>query len=221
MQESRKAGKNAQRQKPMFTKEVLAEAKPKPQGYGQMLSTESLFSAALDGDIWAIRQSLDSGADMDARDKDGQTPLHYAIKHGGPKACAMLLDSGADMEAKDNDGNTALHHAANGGKNEICSILTGRGADINTKDNDGNTPLHCAAWAGHIDICALLAENGANVTARDNRGWAPWRRAAWAEHTDVVEFFSSISLNGMRSYMEKEEYTSFMKSFGECVSGGV
>jgi ankyrin repeat protein len=218
MQESRKAGKSgSQPQKPRLPDETLLEKSPKPQDYGQLLRTNALFNGALDGDIERIQQSIHDGANVNATDKDGQTPLHYAIKHGTPEACSALIENGADMELKDNHGSAALHHAANGGNARACAILISKGADVNAKDEDGNTPLHCAAWAGHIDVCALLIENGADMTAKDKKGWAPWRRAVWAEHPEVAGLL--IFFNRMRRSLGQEGMVSFTKSFRECVGG--
>jgi len=47
---------------------------------------------------------LDAGADPNARDKDGNTPLHRAAQGGSPETVAALLDAGADLEARAEDG---------------------------------------------------------------------------------------------------------------------
>jgi len=220
-QESRKAGKSgSQHQKPKIPNEILVEKITDIRDYGQLLRTNSLFNAALDGDVEQIRQSIEDGAHVNATDKDGQTPLHYAIKHGTPEACAALIENGADMELKDNHGSAALHHAANVGNAQACAILISKGANVNIKDEDGNTPLHCAAWAGHIDVCTLLIENGADMTAKDSNGWAPWRRAEWAERPEVARFLQFLNFMRMRSSLGHKSAASFVKSFRECIAEG-
>ena len=49
---------------------------------------------------------LAAGAAADARDEEGQTPLHYAATVEAPGVCALLLEAGADPEAEDRDGDT-------------------------------------------------------------------------------------------------------------------
>jgi ankyrin repeat protein len=55
---------------------------------------------------------LSAGADKDAKDKDGETPLRRAAESGHKECVELLLSAGADKDAKNNDGWTPLHHAA-------------------------------------------------------------------------------------------------------------
>jgi ankyrin repeat protein len=215
-QESSKQKPNVNLQKPRLPSETLVEKKP--YDYAKILANEMIFAAVLERSTEHIQQSLDTGADVNARDKDRLTPLHYAAKHGTQEACAMLLDSGADANAKDKFGSTALMEASSKGNIGICAVLISKGADVNMKDNVGSTPLHCAAWAGHVDICMLLIEKGANASARDSEGFEPWRRAEWAERPEVAKLL--MCLKCMRSSLGPEETILFAKSFRECISGG-
>ena len=54
---------------------------------------------------------LDKGADINAKDKYGFTPLHYAARYGLPAVVALLLYHGADIEATSNTGIRPLHLA--------------------------------------------------------------------------------------------------------------
>ncbi len=73
---------------------------------------------------------LERGADVNARAKDGQTPLHRASDSGAPEVVRLLLEHGADVEAKDNIGETALQCAgrSRGRKEEIVTLLRQHGA---------------------------------------------------------------------------------------------
>ena len=73
---------------------------------------------------------LRNGADANAADHDGWTPLHWACQNGhGDVARLLLVDHGADANAADNTGETPLHVACSGGHGDIARLLLERGAD--------------------------------------------------------------------------------------------
>ena len=82
-------------------------------------------------------------ADVNARDDDGMTPLHYAAKYSQSNAVIRkLVAAGADVNARDDDGMTPLHYAARLCKpDQFIKALLDAGADINAKNKDDWTPL--------------------------------------------------------------------------------
>ena len=80
----------------------------KTYGKSQQLSTEakapdiSLLKAAIDGNIEAVKLLIANGTDVNARDKDGETPLHKASSRGEKEIIELLIAKGADVNAKDN-----------------------------------------------------------------------------------------------------------------------
>jgi ankyrin repeat protein len=74
-----------------------------------------------------LRLLLERGADINARKKDGQTPLHWASMQGALEVVRLLLEHGARVEAKDNKGKTALQVAADRGHDEVVELLREHG----------------------------------------------------------------------------------------------
>jgi ankyrin repeat protein len=66
---------------------------------------------------------LANGADVNAKDDDGVTPLHYAAWHGYLKMTKMLLKHGADTKAMDKNGETPLAWATERGDKTIIKLL--------------------------------------------------------------------------------------------------
>ena len=100
------------------------------------------------------------GADVDARNQDGYTPLHWAAMDGHVETAALLLDRGADLEARDAHGATPLHGAAACEQPGTAALLLDRGADVDARDERGATPLHYALKKGHARTVEVLRKHG-------------------------------------------------------------
>ena len=147
----------------------------------------SLLNAALNNELEEARQLIARGANVEAVDTTGQTPLHYAVR--GDKAVAeLLIAKGAKVDAKDNTGATPLHNAVlSSGTLEVIDLLIAKGADINAKNSYGITPLHFAAQVADKEQAERLIDEGADVNAKDNAGATPLHNAAWNGITITAE----------------------------------
>jgi ankyrin repeat protein len=152
------------------------------------LLDKGLAEAAFVCDFVRVRELLHRGADVDARDEDGRTPLISAVLGGSVGLMGLLLESGADIKARDNEGWTALHFAAQEHEVEIAHILVARGADVNAQDDDGASVLWRAVFssAGRDDIVQLLLQNGAKDDLPNKAGETP-RQLAERLGTGVLE----------------------------------
>ena len=82
----------------------LNQVDPNPLGS----KGSSLHAAAAFGYTEVAVALIEAGADVNQKEKEGQTPLHTAALFCYPKIAQALLDNGADKTIKDNDGQTAL-----------------------------------------------------------------------------------------------------------------
>lgn len=95
------------------------------------------FAAAFNDDPDVISLLLDTGADLNARDKEWQaTPLHWAAwSNANPGVIIALLEGGADLNCRDARDSTPLHAAAEQSNNpDIVLTLLDSGADTNLRD---------------------------------------------------------------------------------------
>jgi cytohesin len=94
------------------------------------------------------------GADINARELNDRTPLHYAAGYGNLELMQLLIDKGANLMAKEQYGGMPLHDAVSEGHLEIAKYLRANGdaANINTKGIHNKTPLHYEAGSGPLEL---------------------------------------------------------------------
>jgi len=150
-----------------------------------------LLDAAYEGALALVKQALQNGANVEATDNEGSTPLHLASSEGHLDIVQYLSTShGANAANTDNWGNTPLHKACMNGQLDVERyLLTYHGANLEAADNnEGKTPLLEACWCGHLAVVQELVARGANLEATDNDGWTPLHCACnWGQH-DVAQF---------------------------------
>lgn len=130
-------------------------------------SQPSLHRAVCNGNESMVRLLLDRGADISARDGNGNTVLHTAAscKEGGESLVRLLLDRSVDLTATDLLGQTALFPAVQHGNEAVVELLLDASMDINLKDSMGNVALHYAVDDGAESMVLLLLTRGADVNA--------------------------------------------------------
>lgn len=165
---------------------TCATASPLPPSMAtKPLRTYSLLHiASAKCDLDGMRHYLDT-IPVDAPDKDGRTPLHWALASNQLSSAPLLLDSGASIDAQSDEGATPLMEAVQRKSQEQVDFLLGRGADANALDFRGFSSLHRAAEMGLIDIVRSLLKHGANPHA-ESHGHTPASLAQARAHADIV-----------------------------------
>ena len=179
---------------------ALAEAKRKPavvaqrtlsgKGISQSEYNSKIIDAAGDGDKELLALLIAAGADVNAADKDGYTPLNRALFWKGHTECVKLLLAapGIDVNKANEDGWTPLARAAYKGHTECVKLLLAApGIDVNKAEKDGSTPLYGAACNGHSAcVRLLLAAPGIDVNKAEKDGWTPLTAAEIYGHTECA-----------------------------------
>jgi hypothetical protein len=104
---------------------------------------------------------ITKGANVNARDEYGDTPLVSAVGFEPASTIRALLDKGAEVNARNKIGDTALMGTAISDRADIVKILLAHGADVNIKNAYGETALSYAKTEGYPAIVHLLKQAGA------------------------------------------------------------
>jgi len=149
----------------------------------------TLIEAVLGGDNDQVAALLDQGADVNAADEHGDTPVKLAVSKGHAQTVRLLLLHNADPARANRLGHTPLATACLRGYPEIADMLRGaglplglteaallgdlslirgllaEGADVEFQGSAAMTPLMAAAGCGHWEAVRLLLDAGALVNA--------------------------------------------------------
>ena len=135
-----------------------------------------------------------AGADVNARDTAGKTPLHRASASNLTGVISALLDEGADPAARDSRGSTPLHAAVGSwwrASDNSVRLLAAAGADLNARNNDGETPLDIARSRNATATVQTLVELGVDPAAASGADIAP--DPAACEQWGTESFFAVAS----------------------------
>jgi len=183
---------------------VAEAAKPEPTG---VKAPDNLIRKAVrDGNIEAVKQYLDAGTDVNAKDENGVTPLHQAAFYGQKEVVELLIAKGADVNAKEEDGWTPLHFAAMEGHTKVAELLITAGADVNAKFYD-ETPLDWAIKRKQTGTADLLRKHG----GKTGEELALMPRLKYGKNRWPFDF--SVTAKGGMTYVV--EVTQDFKQWGE------
>ncbi|CAK9098923.1 Ankyrin-3 (ANK-3) (Ankyrin-G) [Durusdinium trenchii] len=163
---------------------------------------DALHLACQNGYSDMVQTLLDVGADLGAKDSDGNTALLVALKRGHGNCVILLLRAIASefWGIKPDDvvtqfGETALHLACQKGYLDLVQTLLDVGADPGRSTICGDSPLHLAALEGHAEVVKLLLEAGAQKDSLTSNGGTALHLAAWKGHRGVVDLLLKTGID--------------------------
>lgn len=125
-----------------------------------------LVDAAKSGDMAAVQSALAAGADVNATNERGATPLMMAAAYGHAEIAKKLIAAGADLE-KRHVGTldaTALMFAASSPDPAMVQLLLASGADVNTRDKMGDPAINWAVYYGYAATVQALLDADADTS---------------------------------------------------------
>ena len=161
---------------------------------GPALAESPLADALENGRRDAALALIAQGADVDAAQGDGTTPLHWAAYRLDTELVERLLKRGADANTLNRFGASPLSEAAKAAHAEIVILLLKAGAAVDAANADGETALMLAARTGSTDVASALIAAGADVNARE--AWRDQTALMWAAEGVFPELVSLLIEHG-------------------------
>ena len=146
-------------------KNVLATRKGAANWQQTSSGQRGLHLAAMTNQRKIAAELVKAGAEVEARDHLGRTPLLQAARSGQPNMIDFLLRNRADIKAQDKEGNTVLHLAAEGISADTIIALIERGADVSARNKEGGTAIDVALAHGNRAMAELIRAQAAQHPA--------------------------------------------------------
>lgn len=158
-----------------------------------------LHYVAASSRIDLIKLLLQLGADFNAMDESGATPLLFALsEHADSKPSVEtireLITAGADVNARDYHGAAPLHLASSCGSVSIVLALMQANAMVDALDEDYSTPLHKAAQAGNELIAKILLGHNARQML-DRYGMSPFQHSIQRANATLTHLLLPSNIN--------------------------
>lgn len=165
----------------------------------------SAVRSAVSRDSKIVNFLLEHGANVNAKDKIGRTPLCFALLKGRIDVANLLIEHGAEVNAQERykNGVNLLYYASMSGYIDFVKLLIEQGAEVNVMERNGisatyepTTPLFWAARKGFVEIAKILIEHGAEVNVQNKSGQSsPLHCAAIWNHAEVAKLLIEHGAN--------------------------
>lgn len=187
-------------------------------------NTPLLIALQKNASLEKIKYLIDLGTNVNARNREGNSALYYAVLNDNREIGMMLLAQNANIFSANNkdisplklalttssnewlinsntiiktdgSGNTALHYAADWKLSKASAWLIQKGAAVNARNANGQTPLFNAAKSNAVNTITVLVNKGADINSRDTLGSTPLHAAVRWNATKAADKLISLGID--------------------------
>lgn len=127
-----------------------------------------------------VKELIELGHNVNQRDSETVTLLHWAAINNRKDIIRYFLDVGAEVDASGGElSATPLHWATRQGHLDAAVLLMNSGADPKLRDAEGCTCVHIAAQFGHTALVAYFVARGVSPDILDRNGMTPLMWSCW------------------------------------------
>ncbi len=198
-----------------------AEHESKQVIKAKTIELSPLAKAAKDGKLSDLFKLIQGGTDVNAKDGEGKTALHYAAASGQLGAAQVLLENGALVDTPSSKGLTPLLTASRLRDVAMVELFADKGANVNVQDELGSTPLIFAASEGDLVLSRVLLRHGAQIDAKDKDGYTALMFAVLNDDAALVSELASAGANKDLISMSGKRAQDMVKQDGTVESLGI
>lgn len=134
------------------------------------VNRDEFLRAVQSGNGNAAAAMIQQGADVNAREANGTTALHWAVYHQDVALVKRLLAAGAKVSVVNDFGSSPMQEAAITGNATVIRMLLDAGANVESANAEGQTALMAVARTGNVEAAKMLLVAGADVNATEKFG---------------------------------------------------
>ncbi|XP_034942423.1 serine/threonine-protein phosphatase 6 regulatory ankyrin repeat subunit B-like [Chelonus insularis] len=169
-----------------------------------------LHHAVKRNDRYMIEALLDHKLDIEARNKEGLTPLHVAVDLDMPNIVDLLINHGADVNALTDKLQVPFHFAARRNNSQVLMSLGKKSAKINETDLSGQSPLFYAVIAGNVEAVDFFFKIKADYKIKDSHHCTPFQLAVQQKNLDLIEVFleydADVDISNAIFYLSEKSF---------------